>query len=144
MVINILVLIVLGEPIAILLASNLGYLAAVTLAVGAFVLLRRDKPDLHRPIKLAKPWVGIAYALFVINVFAIVIGVISPQLTGYGGPIETAVGIAILLLACVLWYIRQHFQDKSKIQWRIRDDEPPALATAPLGSDELAKERASE
>jgi len=145
MVINILVLIVLGEPIAILLASNLGYLAAVTLAVGAFVLLRRDKPELHRPIKLAKPWIGIAYALFVVNVFAIVIGVISPQLTGYGGPFETAVGIGILLLACVLWYIRQHFQDKSKIQWRIRDDDDPlALQTAPLGSGELAKEPASE
>jgi len=131
MLINIFVLIVLGEPIAILLASNLGYLSATTLAVGAFVLLRRDRPDAHRPIKLAKPWVPIACGLFVINVFAIAVGVLSPSLTGYGGPVETVVGIGILLFACVLWYFRQRVQDRTPIQWRIRDDEPETPHSPP-------------
>lgn len=120
MVINIAVLILLGEPIAILLASNLGYLTAVTLAVGAFVLLRRDRPDAHRPIRLGRAWVPIACALFVINAFAIAVGIASPSLTGYGGPTETVVGIGILLIACVLWYYRQRVQDRTRIQWRIR------------------------
>ncbi|MGP4016234.1 APC family permease [Saccharopolyspora sp. 5N708] len=121
MLINIAVLILLGEPIAILLASNLGYLAAVTLAVGAFVLLRRDQPDLPRPIRLAGPWTAIAVALFVVNVFAIVVGISNPSLTGYGGMTETVVGIGILLFACVLWYYRQRVQEKSRIEWRVRD-----------------------
>ncbi|MCI2417349.1 APC family permease [Saccharopolyspora sp. K220] len=121
MVINIAVLILLGEPIAILLASNLGYLAAVTLAVGAFVLLRRDQPDLARPIRLAKPWTAIAVALFVVNVFAIAVGISNPSLTGYGGMTETVVGIGILLFACVLWYYRQRVQERSRIEWRVRD-----------------------
>lgn len=120
MIVNIAVLILLGEPIAILLASNLGYLTAVTLAVGAFVLLRRDRPDAHRPIKLGRAWVPIACALFVINVFAIVVGIASPSLTGYGGPIETIVGVGILLFACVLWFYRQRVQDRTPIKWRIR------------------------
>lgn len=124
MVINILVLIVLGEPIAILLASNLGYLAAVTLAVSAFLLLRRDRPNAHRPIRLSRIWTPIAYALIAVNVFAIIVGVASPGLTGYGGPIETVVGIGILLFACVLWWYRQRVQEKSRIRWREREDEP--------------------
>jgi len=140
MLINIFVLIVLGEPIAILLASNLGYLSAVTLAVGAFVLLRRDRPDAHRPIKLAKPWVPIACGLFVINVFAIVVGVLSPSLTGYGGPVETLVGIGILLFACVLWYFRQRVQDRTPIRWRIRNDEPGEPSALP--HEELPQQKA--
>jgi len=135
MLVNTLVLVILGEPIAILLASNLGYLTSVTLAVGAFVLLRRDKPDLHRPIRLAKPWTAVACALFVVNVFAIAIGVVSPSLTGYGGPVETVVGIGILLFACVLWYFRQRVQDKTPIQWRIKDDDAEPVATARVGVD---------
>ncbi|MGH3949288.1 MAG: APC family permease [Pseudonocardiaceae bacterium] len=122
MLINITVLIMLGEPIAILLASNLGYLTAVTLAVGAFVLLRRDKPNMPRPIRLAKPWIAVACALFLINSFAIGVGILNPGLTGYGGVTETVIGIGILMIACVLWYYRQRVQDKTRIEWRVRDD----------------------
>lgn len=133
MVINIAVLILLGEPIAILLASNLGYLTAVTLAVGAFVLLRRDQPHVHRPIKLARPWVPLAVALFAVNVFAICVGIASPSLTGYGGPVETVVGVGILMFACVLWTYRQRIQDRTTIRWRIRDEDPdePVRSSAP-------------
>ena len=125
MTINILVLILLGEPIAILLASNLGYLTAVTLAVGAFVLLRRDRPDVPRPIKLSRIWIPIACGLFAINSFAIAVGIMNPGLTGYGGMSETITGIGILMIACVLWYYRQRVQDKTKIEWRIHDEDEP-------------------
>ncbi|MEZ5150330.1 APC family permease [Rhodococcus zopfii] len=131
MLINVVILIVLGEPIAILLASNLGYLTAVTLAVGAFVLLRRDRPDMPRPIRLAKPWVVVAGALFAINTFAIIVGILNPGLTGYGGLSETITGIGILMIACVLWYYRQRVQDKSTIEWRVHDDPLRPLHTAP-------------
>ncbi|ABG99680.1 probable amino acid transporter, APC superfamily protein (plasmid) [Rhodococcus jostii RHA1] len=127
MLINITVLIVLGEPIAILLASNLGYLTAVTLAVGAFVLLRRDQPHLHRPLKLPHYWVPIACLLFAVNAFAIVIGISNPSLTGYGGISETIAGVGILLFACVLWYYRQRVQERQRIEWRVKDEPPPAV-----------------
>jgi amino acid transporter len=123
MIVNITVLLVLGQPIAILLASNLGYLTAVTLAVASYILLRRDRPDWPRPVKLADYWVPIAYVLVAINVFAIVVGIFSPGLTGYGGPFETVVGIGILMFACVLWYYRQRVQDKTAIVWRVRDED---------------------
>lgn len=145
MLVNVLVLVLLGEPIAILLASNLGYLSAITLAVGAFILLRRDRPDLPRPIRLPNVWVVIAAVIFAINVFAISVGIANPGLTGYGGIEETITGIGILLIAVLLWYYRQRFQDKTRIAWRIRaeDDEPtPSLESAP-GPDDAQDERAS-
>lgn len=123
MIINILVLVLLGEPIAILLASNFGYLAAVTLAVGAFVLLRRDRPDAPRPLRLGPIWVPIAIVLFVFNLFAITVGLLNPGLTGYGGLTETLSGIGILLLAFVLWFYRNRIQDRSRILWRDRSDD---------------------
>lgn len=141
MLINILVLIVLGEPIAILLASNLGYLTAVTLAVGAFVLLRRDKPNMFRPIKLSRVWVPIACVIFVINAFAITVGILNPGLTGYGGISETIAGIGILLIACVFWYYRQRVQDKTKIQWRVRDDDDSHAPDLSPDDDPIAVEQ---
>lgn len=145
MVINLIVLIILGEPIAILLASNLGYLSAVTLAVGAYVLLRRDRPHHPRPIRLPKPWIAVACVLFVINAFAISVGVLNPGLTGYGGLSETITGIGILMIACVLWYYRQRFQDKKRIQWRIRDEDDftprQSVNTTELGAPVTPVER---
>lgn len=123
MLINILVLVLLGEPIAILLASNFGYLAAVTLAVGAFVLLRRDRPDADRPLRLGPAWVPIAVVLFVFDLFVIVVGLLNPGLTGYGGLTETLSGVGILLLAFVLWYYRNRIQDRTRIRWRDRRDD---------------------
>jgi len=133
LIINTLVLIILGEPIAILLASNLGYLSAVTLAVGAFVLLRRDQPDADRPFRLRKFWVPIAVVLFCINVFAIAIGILNPGLTGYGGFKETVIGIGLLLISCLLWFYRQRVQEKASIVWRERD-----APEAPACPEELA------
>ncbi|WP_340539264.1 APC family permease [Nocardioides sp. GXZ039] len=137
MIINIAVLLLLGEPIAILLASNLGYLSAVTLAVGAFVLLRRDKPEHSRPTKLKSYWVPIAIALFCINTFAILIGITNPGLTGYGGVGETITGIGILLIACVLWFIRQRFQEKSAISWRVTDEDEDEDSDNPFAPHHL-------
>lgn len=121
MVVNIAVLLLLGEPIAILVASNLGYLSAHAFAIGAYVLLRRDRPDLARPLRLAKPWTWVAVVLFVGNVFVIAVGFTNPELTGYGDMTETFVGLCILMFAVVLWFYRNQIQDKKPIEWRIRD-----------------------
>lgn len=140
MLINILVLLLLGEPIAILLASNLGYLSAVTLAVGAYVLLRRDQPNAHRPVRLASFWVPIACTLFLINTFAILVGLTNPSLTGYGGLQETITGVCILLLAAVLWWYRQSIQDKTEIAWRVKDDPPQGADVNDPTADQAAAE----
>ena len=53
MVINILFVLFVGNIFGILAASNIGYVLAHVFALSAYVLLRRDRPNWPRPIKLA-------------------------------------------------------------------------------------------
>ena len=52
MVINILFLLFIGNIFGIYAASNLGYVLAHMFALSGFVLLRKDRPNWPRPIKL--------------------------------------------------------------------------------------------
>src|SRR5258707_576719 len=52
--INILFVLFVGNLFGILVASNIGYVLANMFAIGAFVLLRRDRPDWPRPIRLGR------------------------------------------------------------------------------------------
>ncbi|MFF5363784.1 APC family permease [Streptomyces scabiei] len=135
-IINTAHVVLLSTPVAILLASNLGYMTALTLAVGAFVLLRRDRPHWPRPIRRGRVWVPVAVAIFLLNLFVTVWGVTHPSDAGYGGPKETAIGVGILVLSVVLFAYRQVVQDKRPIRWRDRDDDNGQEAGAP-GPDPL-------
>ena len=53
MVINILFVLFVGNLFGILVASNIGYVFANICAISAFILLRRDRPNWPRPIRLA-------------------------------------------------------------------------------------------
>lgn len=139
---NIVILVLLADPVSILLASNFGYLMSIILAISSFLLLRKDRPDWPRPIRRGQAWIPIAIVLTILNSFVIVIGLSNPQLAGYGGLGETITGIAILLVSLVLYAVRQVIQDKRRFIWREEtprtpDEEhalPPAAAdgTAPL------------
>lgn len=121
---NIGILILLANPVSILLASNFGYLVAITLGVGAFLLLRKDRPHWPRPIKRSRIWIPIAVATILLNLFVISIGVSHPELAGYGDHTQTLTGVGILLLSVVLYVVRQVIQDKKPLRWR---EETPAL-----------------
>lgn len=127
---NIAILLLLGTPVSILLASNFGYLIAITLGVSAFLLLRKDRPAWPRPIRRSTPWLYIAGACIALNLFVITIGVMHPELAGYGGHRQTLIGVGIILIGVVLYIYRQVVQDKTKVQWRMphedeaHDDEP--------------------
>jgi amino acid transporter len=111
-------------------AGNLGYMAAHFFALTGFILLRKDRPNWPRPIRLAAPWVGIAALLAATNAFFIIIGASNPSLTGYGGTKEVWYGIGVLLVSIVLFIFRRAVQDKRPI--RLREDTPdmpPAVGT---------------
>lgn len=142
---NIGILILLGTPVSILLASNFGYLIAITLGLGAFLLLRKDRPAWPRPIRRSAIWLPIAAACIVLNVFVILIGVTHPELAGYGGSRETLIGVGILLLSIVLYVIRRVVQDKQPIRWQ---EPAPALpedetVTPTAGGDTGHREQSS-
>lgn len=134
-VINTAHILLLSSPVAILLASNLGYMTAITLGVSAFLLLRKDRPNWPRPIRRSRIWVPTAAVIVAINVFVTIWGATHPSDAGYGGARETFIGLGILALSVVLFVYRQVIQDKRPIQWRdFSDDQPSAVETAPASN----------
>jgi amino acid transporter len=121
---NIVLVLVFGTPILILAAGNLGYMAAHFFALSGFVLLRRDRPNWPRPIKLSAIWTPIALFLAAANlVFIVCGGFIFANAYGYGLS-KTLIGASVLVIALVLYYYRRVVEDKLPMQWR---DSTPAV-----------------
>lgn len=127
MIINIGLVLFVGNVLAILVAGNLGYMSAHFFALTAFLLLRRDRPGWPRPIPLPSVWVLVAVVLAAANLVFIVVGASNPSLTGYGGTKETIIGIAVLLISVLLYLYRRIVQDKERPHWR---EETPLMPDA--------------
>ena len=126
MLINLALVFFVGNILAIYVVGNLGYILAHVFALSAFVLLRRDRPDWPRPIKLSRLWVPIALALTAINLFFTVIGVWYTEKIGYGGTKEVLYGVAILLISILLFLFRRIVQDGERPHWREETPTMPA------------------
>lgn len=135
---NVLAVLFLPTTIAVLAASNLGYVVCHVFALSGVLLLRRDRPSWPRPLRLSTPWLYVAGLLAVFNALLIVVGATSFKITGYGGLPELWVGIGLLLLGCALYAYRRVVQDNLPFQLRDRTPigEPAAelLVAPPLVS----------
>ena len=118
MIVNLALVFFVGNVLAILVAGNLGYMSAHFFALTGFLLLRRDRPNWPRPIKLAPAWLGVAALLAAINGFFIIYGASHPELTGYGGSKETWIGVGVLLFSIVLFAFRSIVQDGEMVHLR--------------------------
>jgi len=131
MVLNLLLLSYFAGAIEIIAAGNLGYILAHVFALTGFLLLRRDRPDWPRPIRLSAIWVPIAAALAAINLAFIVVGgfIYSGGFLGietqYGyGWDKTRLGLIVLAVSLLLYIYRRVVQDKTGIRLR---EEVPAM-----------------
>jgi len=131
MVVNILFVLLVGNIFGILAASNLGYVAAHMFALSGFVLLRKDRPDWPRPIRLSAIWVPIAGILAVWCLILEIVGFgwFQTAAGGYGGTKEKIIGVGVLLIGLLLFFFRVLVQDKAKIRWR--EDTPVLPETTP-------------
>lgn len=133
MVINILFLLFIGNIFGIYAASNLGYVLAHVFALSAYVLLRKDRPDWPRPIKLGAIWTPIAGILAVWCLILTIVGFgwFQNAAGGYGGSKEKIIGLGVLVISLLLFFFRRVVQDKERIHWR---EETPLLPeTTPAG-----------
>jgi amino acid transporter len=140
MTINILFVLFVGNLFGILVASNIGYVLANMFAIGAFVLLRKDRPNWPRPIRLPNYWVPIAVVLFCAFALFSIVGIGWFQIAGggavYGGTKEKIIGFCVLAISLVLFLFRRIVQDKERPHWReevptMPDEVPAAEAPAP-------------
>jgi len=131
-VLNLLLISYFGYPLDILAAGNLGYMLAHVFALTGFLMLRRDRPNWPRPIKLSAAWVPIAAALAAINLLFIVTGAfIYADKYGYGWD-KTWIGIGVLAVGLLLYIYRHVVEDRTSIP--LREETP----TMPPGGDRAA------
>jgi amino acid transporter len=138
-ILNVFLITYFAGAIEIIAAGNLGYMLAHVFALSGFLLLRRDRPNWPRPIRLAPVWVPIAGALVVVNLVFIVVGAfiysggflgIDTQY-GYGWD-KTRVGLIVLVASLLLYVYRHVVQDRTGI--RLREETPtmpPQKVAAP-------------
>ena len=127
-ILNIFLISAFAGVLEILAVSNVGYVFATCTALSAFVLLRRDRPNWPRPIRLPNYWVPLASLLFLINLTFLIVGGFLYSggflgIEGYGyGWDKTRTGL-LVLLAALLMYIWRHVVE-DKIPLRLREEVP--------------------
>jgi amino acid transporter len=130
-ILNIFLITYFAGVLEILAVSNVGYVFATCTALSAFVLLRRDRPNWPRPIRLPDYWVPLASVLFLINfTFLIAGGFIWSGgflgIDGYGyGWDKTRTGLLVLLAALILYIWRHVVQDKIPLTLREKIPQTP-------------------
>jgi amino acid transporter len=122
--VNILLVLLIKSNLAILYLSNIGYVMAHVFALSGFLLLRRDRPDWPRPIKVGTAWLPIAGFLCVLNLLFLVVGALAPKLNGYGTWTDFWIGIAVLAGSLVLFVFRRVVQDGEGVHLR---EETPSV-----------------
>ncbi|MGH3174291.1 MAG: APC family permease, partial [Streptosporangiaceae bacterium] len=137
LVVNVLLVLFISSNLAILYLSNIGYVLAHVFALSGFLLLRKDRPNWPRPIKVGPIWVGIAAVLVVFNAALVIFGVLNPTLTGYGTWTDMFIGVGVLVASVLLFFYRRIVQDKSKVTFREDvPDMPSAEQVALLRQEE--------
>jgi amino acid transporter len=127
LVVNVLLVLFISSNLAILYLSNIGYVLSHVFALSGFLLLRKDRPNWPRPIKVGRPWLWIAAVLAVFNLALVIFGVLNPTLTGYGTWTDMFIGVGVLVGSVLLYFYRRIVQDKSKVTFR---EEVPQMPSA--------------
>jgi amino acid transporter len=133
--VNVALVLFVSSNLAILYLSNIGYVFAHVAAMTGFLLLRKDRPNWPRPIKVAPIWLPIAAVIALSNTVFLIVGAGSPQLNGYGTWGDFAIGMGVLALSVVLFAFRRIVQDKEGVHWReptptMPDEQPEVAAGA--------------
>jgi amino acid transporter len=129
LVVNTCLILFISSNLAILYMSNIGYVLSNVFALSAFLLLRKDRPNWPRPLKVSGPWVGIAGALLVYATTILIVGAGAPKLNGYGNWTDFFIGVGILVASVLLFFFRRIVEDKEAVHWK---EETP---TMPEGAD---------
>lgn len=121
LIVNVVLILFVGEALAVIVAGILGYLICHVLALTGFINLRRDEPDAERPIKLGRQWVYIAGVLAAFDAVLVVVGALSAEITGYGGIKELLIGIVVLSISVLLFAYRQMVQERKPFPFKATD-----------------------
>lgn len=132
LIVNVVLILFVGQALAVIVAGILGYLICHVLSLTGFINLRRDQPDAARPIRLGRQWVWIAGVLAAFDTVLVLVGALSAKITGYGGIKELLIGVVVLSLSVVLYAYRQIVQERQPLRWRHPSAQPGSDVKAEL------------
>jgi amino acid transporter len=135
LVVNVALVLFITSNLAILYMSNIGYVLAHVLAVSGFLLLRKDRPNWPRPVKLGPVWIPIAWFMTIFVAFLLIVGAGSPHLNGYGTWTDFAIGVGVLAASVLLFIFRRVVQDGERIHFREETPTMPEEGEWPTGYD---------
>jgi amino acid transporter len=118
LVVNVLLVLFISSNLAILYMSNIGYVLAHVFALSGFLLLRKDRPNWPRPIKLATGWLPVVGFLAVLNLSFLLVGALAPNLNGYGTWTDFWIGIGVLVGSILLFVFRRVVQDGEEVHFK--------------------------
>ncbi|MBV9047307.1 MAG: APC family permease [Solirubrobacterales bacterium] len=127
----------ISSNLAILYMSNIGYVLCHLLAVSGFLLLRKDRPNWPRPIRLGRIWTPIAAFMSVFILFILIVGAGAPHLNGYGTWTDFFIGVGVLAASVLLFIFRRVVQDGETVHFREQTPtmpEPSEAAAVPAAS----------
>jgi amino acid transporter len=138
-ILNVALILIFPGIFFILAAGNLGYMLSHVLALSGVLLLRRDRPNWPRPIKLGALWMWLAGIFAAFNLLLIVFGIAFLKYTGYAfDPADTefkdptawvpriiVVGLLALALGIAGYFVAQKQHGKP---FKLKDpsDEQPS------------------
>ena len=139
-VMNLFLICYFAGAIEILAVGNLGYMLAHLFGASAFILLRRDRPNWPRPIRLPDFWVPLAGVLAAINLTFLVVGgfiysggFLGIERYGYGWD-KTRTGLLVLLVALVLYMLRSRGAGQDPAQAARADQADTGGGARPRGA----------
>ena len=133
MLLNLCLLFMMPSLLFTLLAGNIGYILSHILALSGVLLLRRDRPNWPRPLKLGKEWMVIAWFCIAVNVVGTIFGVLYMQYTGYlikGDDVTGYRGLAIAvfvgtMVIAIAGFIIGQAQAGRKFSFQDKSEEEP-------------------
>jgi amino acid transporter len=110
-----LLVIIQGNPVAILAMSAIGYVFVFSIALFAYVKAKRDPElvKLERPFKAPRGWKWVALALGILQMPMLLIGAIYINNYEYG-IVPTVIGFGVLALFVPLWIYSQNESHKRR------------------------------
>lgn len=110
LVVNVVVVLCVGNLLGVVFTANLGYMITVMLALGGYLLLRKSNTAPDRAFRLPRWWNLTTALLICTNMMFFAVAVTHPALTGYGGWKEEVIAFGLLGLALALYGYQRYAQ----------------------------------
>jgi amino acid transporter len=129
LIVNTCLVLFVSSNLAILYLSNIGYILCHVFAMSGLLLLRKDRPNWPRPIRLGNAWLPVVAFIGLLDLVFFIVGAFSPKYNGYGDWKDFGIGMGILVGSLLLFFYRRIVEDGEGVHLR---EETPAM---PEGED---------